>query len=241
MRTVVVLFNRDLRVHDHPALATACREAERVVPLFVLDEDILRSSFGAPNRVAFLLDCLGDLRENLRSRGGTLVVREGDVVEETMRVVDQVDADALFASADHTHKARLREDRLRAACAARNEFRTFPGVAVVDPGVLRPSGGESFRVFTPYWRRWEGTEKREPLGAPRSVRMPRVAGGVIPRRQRGSPAPDLPPGGEAEGRRVLKRWLSSGLSRYEELRDDLGADATSHLSPFLHFGALSPA
>jgi len=36
-RTAVVLFTRDLRVHDNPALAAACANADRVVPLFVLD------------------------------------------------------------------------------------------------------------------------------------------------------------------------------------------------------------
>jgi deoxyribodipyrimidine photolyase len=37
VKTAVVLFNRDLRVHDHPALTAAAR-AERTVPLFVLDQ-----------------------------------------------------------------------------------------------------------------------------------------------------------------------------------------------------------
>jgi hypothetical protein len=51
LQTVVVLFTRDLRVHDHPALAAAVDRAERVVPLFVLDDAVL-GAFGAPNRVA---------------------------------------------------------------------------------------------------------------------------------------------------------------------------------------------
>ena len=40
-RTTVVLFTRDLRVHDHPALAEAAAVSERVVPLFVLDDSLL--------------------------------------------------------------------------------------------------------------------------------------------------------------------------------------------------------
>ena len=43
MRAVVVLLNRDLRLHDHPALAEAARRAEQVVPLFVFDRAILGS------------------------------------------------------------------------------------------------------------------------------------------------------------------------------------------------------
>ena len=41
MRTAVVLFTRDLRAHDHPALAAATRDCDRVVPLFVLDRRLL--------------------------------------------------------------------------------------------------------------------------------------------------------------------------------------------------------
>lgn len=58
MSCAVVLFTRDLRLRDQPALAAAAREAERVVPLFVLDDALLWTNCGAPNRVAFLHDCL---------------------------------------------------------------------------------------------------------------------------------------------------------------------------------------
>jgi deoxyribodipyrimidine photo-lyase len=58
----LVLYNRDLRVHDHPALAEAVRTAESVIPLFVVDDAVLNSGFAAPNRAAFLVDSLADLR-----------------------------------------------------------------------------------------------------------------------------------------------------------------------------------
>ena len=80
MRTAVVLFTRDLRVQDHPALATAAREADRVVPLFVLDERILRERLRAPEPARLPGRRLADLDEALRERGGRLVVRRGDVV-----------------------------------------------------------------------------------------------------------------------------------------------------------------
>jgi len=63
MRTAIVLFTRDLRVHDNPALAVACAAAERVVPLFVHDPAI-RSN---PTRHRFLAACLADLRAGLRA------------------------------------------------------------------------------------------------------------------------------------------------------------------------------
>jgi deoxyribodipyrimidine photolyase len=65
--TAVVLFTRDLRVHDQPALAEAAKVAERVVPLFVLDEAMIESGFAGPNRLRFLLESLRDLDGSLRA------------------------------------------------------------------------------------------------------------------------------------------------------------------------------
>ena len=44
----VVVFTRDLRVDDHPALADAARDAEHVVPLFVFDDAILAVASTGP-------------------------------------------------------------------------------------------------------------------------------------------------------------------------------------------------
>ena len=40
MRTAVVVFTRDLRVHDNPALSAAVRAAEYVLPVFVHDPSL---------------------------------------------------------------------------------------------------------------------------------------------------------------------------------------------------------
>jgi deoxyribodipyrimidine photolyase len=77
MRKGVVLFTRDLRTHDHPALAAARRECRELVPLFVLDERLLAVS---PRRTTLLLERLDELR-----RAIGLAVVHGDPVEEVAR------------------------------------------------------------------------------------------------------------------------------------------------------------
>ncbi|MDQ3065944.1 MAG: DNA photolyase family protein [Actinomycetota bacterium] len=244
MRTVVVLFTRDLRVHDQQALAQAVERAERVVPLFVLDDRLL-ANFGAPNRVAFLLDSLQDLRRSLESRGGGLAIRRGDVVAETARFALEQGAEAVYISEDVTAYAQERERRLEHALAgARIALETFPGVTVVPPGELAPSGSDHFRVFTPYWQRWRLEQRRPVLGAPERIRVRAgIEWGRMPARSElvpGVSALDLPPGGETAARERLDDWIPDGLARYAERRDDLAADATSGLSPYLHFGCVSP-
>ena len=41
MPVSVVWFRRDLRLHDHPALAEAVASGDRIAPLFVVDERLL--------------------------------------------------------------------------------------------------------------------------------------------------------------------------------------------------------
>ena len=53
------------------------------------------------------------------------------------------------------------------------------------------------------------------------------------------PVPGLR-GGEAEGERALERFLDQRLARYGEGRNDPGEEVTSGLSPYLHFGHVSP-
>jgi DNA photolyase len=52
MDTAIVVFTRDLRLHDNPALHQACARARQVVPLFVVDPALgTRSANRAPSAV----------------------------------------------------------------------------------------------------------------------------------------------------------------------------------------------
>ena len=83
MTVSVMVFTRDLRLADNPALAAAAR-APAMVPLFVLDEAILRRASAHANRLGFLLDSLRDLDSGLRNAGGALVLRAGPWAETVL-------------------------------------------------------------------------------------------------------------------------------------------------------------
>ena len=245
MRTAIVLFTRDLRVHDNLALSTASHEAKRIVPLFVFDDAILRTSFAWPNRVAFLLDALRDLDASLTSRGARLVLRSGDVVAETLALARKVGAEAVFVAEDASAYAQRRQRRFEHACRGdRIALRATPGVTVAPLLSIKTSSGEHYSVFTPFYRAWSSASRRPVESAPRRLSMPTgFSRGRLPALTRlvaGSPSPELPPGGETAGRRKLAAWLHSGLAGYDPGHGDLAADATSRLSPYLHFGCISP-
>jgi deoxyribodipyrimidine photo-lyase len=242
--TTVVLLTRDLRVHDNPALHAAVAGAADVLPLFVLDNRVL-ARFGAPNRLGFLLDALADLRRALGERGGRLVVRRGDSVAEAVRLARETRADRIHVSEDVTAFAQGRLRRLRRAATEHEiSVEAFPGVTVVPPGDISPARSAAYRVFTPYWRRWHVTPWRAVLPAPERIpSRVSVDEGLLPALRdltRGTAAANLPPGGETTGRARLEWWLEEGLPDYERRRDDLAVEGTSGLSPYIHFGCVSP-
>ncbi|MEE1738070.1 deoxyribodipyrimidine photo-lyase [Streptomyces sp. BE147] len=243
MSVSVCLFTADLRLHDNPVLRAALRSAERVVPLFVLDEGVHAAGFDAPNRRAFLADCLAGLDAGLRERGGRLVLRSGEAVAEVCAVADRYGAREVHVAAGSSAYAQRREERLGAALARRGRtLRVHDAVVtVVPPGAQVPQGKDHFAVFTPYFRRWRGTAARKPLAAPRSVPVPADIGPPdLPGRAGiAGVSPGLATGGEDEARRRVTSWLRTSLDAYADRNSDLAADATSRLSPHLHFGTLS--
>ncbi|MDA0353687.1 MAG: deoxyribodipyrimidine photo-lyase [Chloroflexi bacterium] len=239
MTTSIVLFNRDLRVHDHPALAQAVRQSERVVPLFVLDDRITKAEHTSPNRLQLLVNALHDLRASLRSLDGDLIVRRGDLPTEVMRIAQDTDASVLWSSEDVSPFARRRESSLREACrVAGLELRLTPGVTIVAPNELQTSTGTPYRVFTPYWRSWSAAPRREVEPVPQHVPLgDGIDPGEIPDPDVLSPGPRslrLPRGGEAAARAQLSALLSQPPA------DDDSIEGSSRLGMAIHFGCLSP-
>lgn len=242
MPVAIALFTRDLRVHDNSVLHAALRAGARVVPLFVLDERILGAGAVSPNRARFLADCLADVDGSLRSRGAALIVRRGDPVTEVARLSTQLDVTQVHVAADVSGYAQRRQRRLARALGRR--LVVHDGVVtIVPPGAITPAGRDHFAVFTPYLRQWERQPRRVPLPPPPVVRLPEgVTVGQLPRPADicpGATSPDLPSGGETAARQRMRSWLDTGVPHYAQLHDDLAADATSRLSPYLHFGCLS--
>jgi deoxyribodipyrimidine photo-lyase len=244
----VALFTGDLRVHDNPVLRAALDSGHQVVPLFVLDTGVERSGFLVRNRAAFLADCLADLDASLRARGGRLVLRSGDVVEQVLAVSAATEAGSVHVAAGPSYYAQRRAERLAAALGrAGRRLHVHEGsVTVVPPGAITPVGKDHYAVFTPYLRRWSEHPPRYPLGAPARVPVPQVASEALPERTelgalaRGELSPELPVGGESVARHRLAAWEEGPKAAFAAHRDDLPSETTSRLSPYLHVGCLSP-
>jgi deoxyribodipyrimidine photo-lyase len=247
--TSIVWFRRDLRVHDHPALHHAVAHFDRVLPLFVVDDAILRGRWPSPNRWWFLARSLEALGASLAARGSRLVVVRGDPVQIVPRIARSLGASAVVASRDYTPFGRARDERVAGGLRETGiEWQAGRGLLVHEPEDVRREDGGSFRVFSPFHRRWLDRELRPVLEAPSRVPTAdvAVAGTGEPDELLGHPEPTadrdllLEPG-EPAARERLRGWAGSAAVRdYATGRDRLDLDGTSRLSADLRWGLLSP-
>ena len=245
--TAIVWLRRDLRVHDQPALRAALAAEDEVIPLFCFDDRLLHGRHRSGPRTQFLLECLEDLRGALEARGGTLALRRGPPEEVLPALARETGARAVHFTRDVSPFARERGRRVHeAATEAGLELHAHPGLTVVDDvGALETkSGGRPYTVFSPFHRAWRELPRRAVLDPPRKVPVPDgVDAGELPSledlglRQE---VADAMRGGEEEGRGRVKRFLDGPVREYRSTHDALGADRTSRLSPYLHFGCVSP-
>ena len=245
-RTAILWYRRDLRLHDHPALCRGLDEFDRVVPVFVLDDALLKGRYRSAPRTAFMLACLRELDAAMRDRGGGLVVRHGRPERELVALAGEAGASAVLWTSDVSPYARARDARVTEALGeAGIDAMPCSGNYCVDISRPRTRDGRPFRVFSPFWRVWREVERRTVHRAP--PELPALPSGVRKGRLpslaalgagEDVPEPAVAPGEEA-ARAALARWLDGRIDRYAERHDTL-AGGTAELSPYLRWGCLSP-
>lgn len=248
-------FRRDLRLRDNPALTdAAARSGGRVIPLFILDDAILRAPRTGAARVAFMIAALRDLDASLRARGSRLVVRRGrssDVLRDLVRATGAV---GVSWNRDYTPFARQRDRHIEAMLRDLNVATLTAGDAVImEPDDVRTDDGRPYTVYTPYRRRWRALVEQRRNDVLRAYEPPVFQ--PVPDDVADLPIPDdadpgavvtqqIPVGGETAGTARLEAFLDlhaiHGIAGYADGRNLLAEPATSRLSPYLRFGCVAP-
>jgi deoxyribodipyrimidine photo-lyase len=239
-------LRRDLRLRDHPALSAAAK-AEKMTVAFCLDEQLLGGRHRSGSRTQFMLESLAELGEELRSRGNHLFVLGGDPATELRELVERVGATEVHFSADAGPFARRRQREVKRAMAEIGaEAIPHPGLFCVDSlGDIRTGGGDPHTVFAPFHRNWLTQPRRDVLRIPARLPPPGTSRGFgrLPSlRSLGleREVPEPMTGGESAARKALRRFPDGRIDGYAEHNDTLTGESASRLSPYLHFGCVSP-
>ena len=248
MKTAIVWFRRDLRVHDNPALRAAAGSADRIVPVFAWAPD--EEAPWAPGAASrwWLHHALAALGASLRKLGAPLVIRRGPALRVLQDVIHETGAEAV-------HWNRLYEPAILARDRALTIALQAQGIAVgtgnaallVEPGTVKTAAGEPYRVFTPFWRvASQRAWSQQPAPAPKRLAGTAARGetldslGLLPKIRWDRGLEDAWDPGEAGALAALDAFCDEALAGYGTGRDRPGGRGTSRLSPHLHFGEIGP-
>lgn len=240
--TSLMVFTRDLRIIDNPALSASLNRAKTYC-LFVFEDSLISGSRPPLNRLKFLKDSLQDLSLSLKSIGGELIIASGNWADTVLDVAKTVHASEINIADDYSTYATNRITTLQNSCTT-NEItlNKHPGISIVDPGMLTPATGSEYKVFTPYFRKWINASWRHQAVLPKTIRFGET-NHQFPLSQKTNDLFSMASsgyGGETSGSEKMDQWLNKSSNTYNSTKDVPYLDSTSHLSPFLHFGCVSP-
>jgi deoxyribodipyrimidine photo-lyase len=238
----VFWHRRDMRLADNVGLDAAAAGDDPVVPVYVLDRDVL--DHAAPPRVAFMCDALGSLRAAYRERGSDLLIREGDPRAVLPDLAGEHGADRVVWNRDYSGLARERDAEVRRALEEAGVARESHHDAVHhEPGSITTNDGDVYSVFTYFGRKWHDRPKADPIDPPEGDGLADVAGDDPPTPADlgfDDPEAGIPEASTAAARERLRTFRAGAIYEYEKRRDYPADACTARLSAHLKWGTIGP-
>ena len=248
---IIYCFRNDLRISDNPGLNAACETGRPVLPCFILD-DITPGLWrtGSASRWWLYYSLLA-LQNSLHKLGGRLYFRSGSWVEQIRQMALEVDAFSVYWARCYEPSAVKSEAELHHSlneCGI--DSRRFGGSLLFEPEQVRTRSNGPFKVFTPFWKTClQQPEPPFPQETQKNINFYRgeLSSDLLDHWRLLPAKPDWAGGlrefwipGEQGAWHRLENFLNVAITGYQENRDCPALSSTSKLSPYLHFGEISP-
>ncbi|WP_461081525.1 cryptochrome/photolyase family protein [Spirosoma flavus] len=243
--TIIFWFRRDLRLSDNAALREAAKQGT-VLAIYILDERT-EFSIGGASRW-WLHHSLAALNKAL---AGKLLLFKGDATQIIPQLVTSTKAKGVYwntcyepayLATDQTIKQQLSDDGLN--------VQTFEESYLWPLSEVVKKDGTPYKVYNPFLRaRLAATPPALPQPRPRGLELASTqptgsvsldALALLPTipwdtgiRQAWTP-------GEDSAQALLSSFVATKLDHYGSERNYPARDVLSRLSPYLHYGELSP-
>ena len=173
MAPIIVWFRQDLRLSDNQALHFAAQSDQRLICLYVLDEETPGPWRGGGASRWWLHHSLTALSEALSAKGGSLVLRRGRADTAIRRLVHETRADTIVWNRCYEPFAVARDTSLKNQLTEMGlTVQSFNGALLFEPWEVATGDGKPYRVFTPFWRAMRAkTEPGKPQAAPRKLQF----------------------------------------------------------------------
>lgn len=240
----IVWFQRDLRLKDHPALTFALEKGCPIIPIFIYSNEENEHQEGGASKW-WLHQSLHQLDQELKKLGSKLIIRNGKILPTLIDLVKETNAKSVvWCKRFEPHHAEQENEVEKILKGKGIEARSFNGSLLTLPGEIA-----SHDTFAPFFAAFlEKVDVEKPLPAPQH--LPHVSSHIKsdsldslhlePLINWTSGLKSMWQPGEEGAHHRLHHFIHKKLEHYEKDKDKPAKDATSQLSPHIHFGEISP-
>ncbi|MBE7685866.1 deoxyribodipyrimidine photo-lyase [Tenacibaculum piscium] len=232
-KVAIFWFRRDLRLEDNVALFNALNSSNKVLPIFIFDEEILDKLPENDARVSFIYQTLQQLDTDLKAVGSSLLIKKGNPLEVWKTIISEFDISAVYTNKDYEPYGLQRDAEISDFLKSKSiDFLSYKDQVIFEEAEVTKNDGLPYTVYTPYKNKWLQKFNAE-------VDLKNHAINFNNFHQFTSEIPSLKFIGFNESSIKVPPYNLSNLANYDEVRDFPFADKTSYLSPYFRFGLVS--
>jgi len=248
--SVIWWVRRDLRLEDNPAMEAALTTGKKIYPVFIWapEEEAPWAPGAASNW--WLHHSLESFKQQLAERHSALIIRKGPTLPALHGLIRELGADTVVWNRLYEPALITRDKAIKTAL--RNEgliVHSYNANLLFEPWSITTQQEKPYQVFTPFYRNCStyGSPSR-PTAAPKY--LPRLANlpwsvevaelGLLPALDWAGGMRTFWKPGALGAQEALDVFKDDVVSRYKSDRDRPDYVGTSRLSPYLHFGEISP-
>lgn len=244
-KVTIVWFRQDLRISDNPALYEAAQQGT-VLPVYILDENYASDFHMGLGSRWWLHQSLQKLQDSL---DGTLLFFKGDSQSILLKLAHDVKATGVFWNRCYEPWAIQRDSIIKKHLLNTGiDARSFNGSLLWEPHEIVKSDDTFYKVFTPYKNAClKYASPRECFNQIKNITFVKHLKAsnletlqLLKDNEVSSRFEKYWEPGEQQAHIMLDAFMKQKLSDYQEGRDFPGLQTTSRLSPYLHFGEISP-
>ncbi len=250
----IVIFRKDFRISDNHALSAAISFGAKIIPLYIYDSEVEPSNrcIGSASKW-WLHYSLIDLSKSLDSLGARLIIRQGNYTEELLKIIAETNSTKIFWNRCYEPHAIKRDSQIKKQLIENGlEVKTFNSSLLCEPDGIKNNSGAYYKVFTQFWKKFLET-KANTIGS--LLPAPQKLNAYSDKAMQSFSIEDLnlTPKNPDWSKTISQTWsvsekhalkmiddfLVNCVADYPEMRDRPDLQATSRLSPYLHFGNIS--
>lgn len=255
MKTTILWFRRDLRLLDNAALNWACEHSDTIIPVYI--HSIEEEQPWAPGSASrwWLHNSLVQLEKDLKRHGSKLYFFSGDSSETITRIMRETGAENLVFNKLYEQHLYNRDTALQRKLGEKLNIASFDSGLLFKPDTVLNNQQLPYRVFTPFYKKtrpllnqayanYAITSPPEKLKPSTDVKL------SFSQTLQSLQLLDEHPWheklhnhwqpGEDRALALMDSFLEQGIKNYDSNRDIPACEGTSRLSPYLHFGEITP-